>query len=207
MHVRRPNEKVPKEPVIEFVDQQWYKTFVGRPTPMLQLDEAALVAAGMSMLWAPKNPRHAPAYGYKGNSYGLMNALNPKVCGEMAARIHPEGELPWLEQIKGYFHHPTEESLAAYTPARTGANPSVFARPKTIMSPTREETILLSSEESIASSDELVHRSRSTRAGVDVDHVGGFGTTKNVEHVVTAHESVAKELAQEEPEVPVQPGA
>ncbi|MFS8013883.1 hypothetical protein Hanom_Chr15g01338231 [Helianthus anomalus] len=130
MHFQRPNEKVPKEPVIEFADQQWYKTFVGRPTPMLQLDETSFVAAGMSMLSAPKNPRHAPTYGYKGESYGLMNALNPKVCGEMVAMIQPEGELPWLEQIKGYFHHPTEESLAAYTPARTGANPPVFARPK-----------------------------------------------------------------------------
>ncbi|MFS8013881.1 hypothetical protein Hanom_Chr15g01338201 [Helianthus anomalus] len=119
MHFQRPNEKVPKEPVIEFADQQWYKTFVGRPTPMLQLDETSFVAVGMSMLWAPKNLRHAPTYGYKG-----------EFCGQMAARIQPEGELSWLEQIKGYFHHPTEESLATYTPARTDANPPVFARPK-----------------------------------------------------------------------------
>ncbi|MFS7929450.1 hypothetical protein Hanom_Chr04g00332691 [Helianthus anomalus] len=175
MHFRRPDEKVPKEPVTEFADQQWYKNFIGRPIPMLQLDEATLVAAGMSFSRTPKNPSHAPAYGYKGKSYDLMNALNPNV-----------------EQIKGYFHHLTKESLATYTPARTGANPPVFARLKTILSPTGEEPNLLSSEESIASFDGLVHRSRSTRAGVDVDQVGGSGTTKDAEHVATAHESVAQ---------------
>ncbi|MFS7986769.1 hypothetical protein Hanom_Chr11g01014171 [Helianthus anomalus] len=49
---------LPKGPLGAFADEQWYKTLVARPTPMLQLDEAALVAAGMSMLWPPKNPSH-----------------------------------------------------------------------------------------------------------------------------------------------------
>ncbi|MFS7986768.1 hypothetical protein Hanom_Chr11g01014161 [Helianthus anomalus] len=44
-----------------------------------------------------------------------MNNLDVKVGGEMSVRILPEGKIMWLEQIRDYFHHPSEESLAAYT--------------------------------------------------------------------------------------------
>ncbi|KAJ0750088.1 hypothetical protein HanLR1_Chr05g0177881 [Helianthus annuus] len=133
MRFRRVEEKVPKELVVSFVDDQWYKTLTVLPTPILQLDEAAMVVAGMSMLWAPKNPRHAPSYGYKGKSYCLLNALDVKVGREMTVRILPDGHLPWLDQIRDYFHHSTEESLMAYMPVRTCANPLVIAKPKYVL--------------------------------------------------------------------------
>ncbi|MFS7937043.1 hypothetical protein Hanom_Chr05g00422881 [Helianthus anomalus] len=66
MRFRRAEEKVLKEPVVSFVGEQWYKTLITLPTPIHQLDKAALVVAGMSMLWAWKNPTHAPSYVCKG---------------------------------------------------------------------------------------------------------------------------------------------
>ncbi|KAM0049665.1 hypothetical protein Hdeb2414_s0008g00288551 [Helianthus debilis subsp. tardiflorus] len=38
----------------------------GRPTPIIQLGEKALVAAGMSLLWVPRDPRAYPVYAHKG---------------------------------------------------------------------------------------------------------------------------------------------
>ncbi|KAJ0882675.1 hypothetical protein HanPSC8_Chr10g0412431 [Helianthus annuus] len=119
---RLVDEGVPKLPVAAYADEAWYKTLTRTSAAMLQLDEKALVAAGMSMLWAPTNPRPGPIYGYKnkGNpcwlfcfallslyvgpfivmcftAYGWINALDPKVSSEMVMRLLPEGERPWLE--------------------------------------------------------------------------------------------------------------
>ncbi|KAJ0502488.1 hypothetical protein HanRHA438_Chr11g0516361 [Helianthus annuus] len=166
MHYRRSNEGIPKLSVVPYLEEQWYKTLSGRPTPMLQLDEMALVTAGMSTLWVPTNPRGAPVYKYKNRAYGLMNALDQNVGGGMVTRQLPEGELPWLEQIKDYFLHPTEESLGAHVATPTGAHPLVSVKPKVMKSPARGATILLSSEGSTASSNGLIHWSRTTRTGV-----------------------------------------
>ncbi|MFS8024802.1 hypothetical protein Hanom_Chr16g01467681 [Helianthus anomalus] len=97
---------------------------------MLQLDEKALLAAGMSLLWVPKNPR-----------------------------VTPVGRSPWVEQIKDNFIHPTPESLNAYIATPTGAPPYVSTRSKVGKSPAREVTILLSSEESTGSSHGFIDRS------------------------------------------------
>ncbi|MFS7919116.1 hypothetical protein Hanom_Chr03g00209081 [Helianthus anomalus] len=172
-------------PVMSFADQQWYKTLIARPTTMLQLDEAALAAAGVSMLWALKNPRHAPAYRYKNRHKNL----DPKVGGGIAARILLEGELPWLEQIKDSFN--TEESLATYDFTLTGAHSPVYARSKAMKSLARGETILLSSEESIC---------------LNVEPTGGSGAATHAEPITVEPEVVADEPMQENPRVQTQPG-
>ncbi|KAM0062406.1 hypothetical protein Hdeb2414_s0004g00147801 [Helianthus debilis subsp. tardiflorus] len=96
MHYRLADEGVPKPPVVPYAEEQWYKTLTRNPIMMLQLDEKALVAAGMSMLWAPKNYRAAPISAYKNKEFllaadGLMNALDPNIRGEMVARLLPGG--------------------------------------------------------------------------------------------------------------------
>ncbi|KAF5804550.1 hypothetical protein HanRHA438_Chr05g0207951 [Helianthus annuus] len=149
MHYRSPDEGIPKLPLIPYAEEQWYKTLIKNPTPMLQLDEKALVTTSMSMMWAPSNPSAAPIYGYKN-----------KVGGDMVVRVLPEGERPWLQQIQDSFHHPTEESLSIHVATPTSAHPFASVKPESVTSPARGETILLSSEESIASFDGLIHRSR-----------------------------------------------
>ncbi|KAM0025785.1 hypothetical protein Hdeb2414_s0021g00578651 [Helianthus debilis subsp. tardiflorus] len=69
-----------------YADRNWYKTLTRVPTVIIQLDEKALVGAGMSLLWVPKDPRAAPIYAYKGKGYSLMNVMDSKVGGEMTAR-------------------------------------------------------------------------------------------------------------------------
>ncbi|KAJ0751960.1 hypothetical protein HanPI659440_Chr09g0318801 [Helianthus annuus] len=134
-----------------------------------------------------------------------MNALDVKVGREMTVKILPEGQLPWLEQIKDYFHHTSEESLAAFMPARTGANPPVIAKLKTMLTPAEKGTILLSSEESIASSEGLVHQSHSTRVGAGGDSTGE-SIAMDVESVATVTEHVADGQPGKGPEGQVQPG-
>ncbi|MFS7937683.1 hypothetical protein Hanom_Chr05g00430581 [Helianthus anomalus] len=138
MHYCLADEGFPKIPIVPYAGEQWYKMLVRNPTSMLQLDEISFAA------------------------YGLINALDPKIDGEMVGRIIPEGEL-----LRDYFHHPIAESLSA---------------------------ILLSSEESTVSSDGLIHRSRATRAGPQVQPMRGAGasTTPNpvtLDPEVAAHES------------------
>ncbi|MFS7921317.1 hypothetical protein Hanom_Chr03g00235381 [Helianthus anomalus] len=61
------NEGVPKVAVVaSYVDEEWYKTLTRRPTPIIQLEEKALVVAGMSLMWVPREPRAYPVYAYKG---------------------------------------------------------------------------------------------------------------------------------------------
>ncbi|MFS7894382.1 hypothetical protein Hanom_Chr00s001636g01684631 [Helianthus anomalus] len=68
MHYCLADEGLPKITVVQYAEEHWYKTLIRNPTTMLHLDEKALVVAGMSMLWAPKNPRAAPIYAYKGKA-------------------------------------------------------------------------------------------------------------------------------------------
>ncbi|KAJ0477233.1 hypothetical protein HanHA300_Chr13g0486071 [Helianthus annuus] len=67
MHYREEGEGVPKVNVYSnFTEQEWYKVLTRKVTSIIQLEERALVTAGMSMLWAPQNPRGVPIYGYQG---------------------------------------------------------------------------------------------------------------------------------------------
>ncbi|KAJ0694156.1 hypothetical protein HanPI659440_Chr15g0605611 [Helianthus annuus] len=116
----------------------------------------------MSMLWAPQNPRGFPVYGYKGKAgYSLMNSFDPKASGAMVVVGLPEGRPLWIDQIRDNFLHPSSESMATYSNVvlgddgedETDFNPA----------PTRGEPILLLSEESVGSYQDLIHRS--TREG------------------------------------------
>ncbi|KAL9999808.1 hypothetical protein Hdeb2414_s0460g00898561 [Helianthus debilis subsp. tardiflorus] len=50
MHYRAGSEGVPKvNASIDFAEQDWYKTLIRKATPISQLEERALVGAGMSM--------------------------------------------------------------------------------------------------------------------------------------------------------------
>ncbi|KAJ0770624.1 hypothetical protein HanPI659440_Chr07g0259811 [Helianthus annuus] len=61
MHYRAEREWVPKVVLVgSYADREWYKTLTKLPTPIIQLEEKALVAAGMSLLWVPRDPRAAP---------------------------------------------------------------------------------------------------------------------------------------------------
>ncbi|KAF5768063.1 hypothetical protein HanRHA438_Chr14g0642951 [Helianthus annuus] len=58
MHYRSESEGVPRVNVsVSYTEQDWYTTLTQKVDPIIQLEERALVAAGMSMLWAPQNPR------------------------------------------------------------------------------------------------------------------------------------------------------
>ncbi|KAF5773757.1 hypothetical protein HanRHA438_Chr13g0602941 [Helianthus annuus] len=162
MHYQSESEGVPKVAVsISFPDEEWYKTLTRRPTPIIQLEEKALVAADMSLLWVPRDPRAYPVYAYKGKGgYSLMNVLDPKVAGEMAMAMLPVGEPKWTERIRDNFLHPFSESMGAYSNMILGV---LEAKTDLDTTPTREEAILLSSDESTGSSNSLTHRS--SRAG------------------------------------------
>ncbi|KAJ0807994.1 hypothetical protein HanLR1_Chr00c0866g0778101 [Helianthus annuus] len=105
----------------------------------------------------------APIYAYKGKGYNVMNVLDPEVGGEITARLFPEGEKPWVDQIRDNFLHPSSESLIAYIATPLGACLPVSIKPQVGEPPARGEAILFSSEESTGSSHGLIHRS--TRAG------------------------------------------
>ncbi|KAJ0805360.1 hypothetical protein HanPI659440_Chr02g0049081 [Helianthus annuus] len=98
-----------------------------KATSISQLEERALVGAGMSMLWVPKNPLGVPVYGYQGK------------------RIYSSrGETDMDGQIRYRFLHPTSESFGAYANTVLGED-SGDGFDDTI-DPTREEVIVLSSE-------------------------------------------------------------
>ncbi|MFS7916006.1 hypothetical protein Hanom_Chr02g00172031 [Helianthus anomalus] len=118
----------------------------------------------MSMLWAPQNPRGFPIYGYQGKAqYSLMNVFGPKAGGAMVVAALPEGRPLWLEQIRNNFLHPTSESMAAYANTILGEDDGddIDVDP----TPTRGEVIILLSEESARSYQDLIQRS--ARAGGD----------------------------------------
>ncbi|KAJ0766452.1 hypothetical protein HanPSC8_Chr03g0084071 [Helianthus annuus] len=158
MHYRGENEGVPRVNVsIDFAEQEWYKVFTRKVTSIAQLKERALVAAGMNMLWAPQNPTGVPIYGYQGKGYSLLNVLDPKAGGAMVMAILPEGRPMWLDQIRDCFLHPTNERLATYANAILGEDGGDDL--DDVLSPTREEVIVLSSEGSDISHEGLIPRS------------------------------------------------
>ncbi|MFS7954999.1 hypothetical protein Hanom_Chr07g00637271 [Helianthus anomalus] len=115
MHYRAESEGVPRVNVsISYTNQDWYTTLTRKVAPIIQLEVRALVAAGMSMLWVPQNPKAYPVYGYKGKGYSLLNVLNPNVCGVMVVAALPKGQLRWVDQIRNNFLHPSSESMATY---------------------------------------------------------------------------------------------
>ncbi|KAJ0681000.1 hypothetical protein HanPI659440_Chr16g0630821 [Helianthus annuus] len=155
MHYRAKSEGVPKVAVsVSFADQEWYKAQTRRPTLIIQLEEKALVAAGMSLPWVPREPRAFSVYAYKGkctlSGYSLMNVFDPKVAGEIETTLLPVRTPAWTARIRDNFLHPSSEDIAPYGTMILGA-PSV-AQADVGKSPTREGTILLSSEESTSSS-------------------------------------------------------
>ncbi|KAJ0539425.1 hypothetical protein HanHA300_Chr08g0286121 [Helianthus annuus] len=122
------------------------------------LEEMALVGAGMSLRWFPKNPLGVPVYGYKGKlGYSLLNVLDPKAGGAMVEAIQGVDKPTWLDQIRGRFLHSSNESFVAY------ANVVLGDDIDDAIDPTREEVIVLSSGGSDRSLDGLT--SRSPRAG------------------------------------------
>ncbi|KAM0056819.1 hypothetical protein Hdeb2414_s0006g00222981 [Helianthus debilis subsp. tardiflorus] len=163
MHYREESEGVSRVNVsINFAEQEWYKVLTQKVTSCVQLEERALVAAGMSMLWAPQNPRGIPIYGYQGKArYSLMSCIDPKAGGAMVVATIAEGRPLWLDQIRDRLLHPTSESLAAYANTILGENGGDDL--DDVFSPTREEVIVLSSEGSDRSHEGLIPRS--LRAG------------------------------------------
>ncbi|KAJ0442802.1 hypothetical protein HanRHA438_Chr16g0760311 [Helianthus annuus] len=146
MHYHLESEGIPRVNMsINFTEQEW-----------------ALVVAGMSMLWAPQNPRGFLVYGYRGKAgYSLMNVFDPKAGGAMVVASLPEGRPLWLDHIRDNFLHPSNESMANYANTILGDNGEDGIGFN--VNPTREEPILLSSEESDDASFHLIRRS--SRAG------------------------------------------
>ncbi|KAJ0622338.1 hypothetical protein HanIR_Chr01g0018881 [Helianthus annuus] len=116
MHYRSVGEGIPKVDVlVGFAEEDWYKKLTHKATAISQLEEMALVGAGMSLLWVPKNPLGVPVYGYQGKfGYSLINVLDPKAAGAMVEAIQEDGKPTWLNQIRGRFLHPTDESFTKY---------------------------------------------------------------------------------------------
>ncbi|KAJ0668957.1 hypothetical protein HanPI659440_Chr17g0695561 [Helianthus annuus] len=143
MHYRSESDGVPRVAVsIAFADEDWYKTLSRRATLMIQLEERAPVAAGMSMLWVPRDPRAYLDYTHKGRGYSMMNVFDSKVAGGMAVAALPKGEPGWVSRIRDNFLHPSNESMATYANVILGDNED---ESDVDVVPTREELILLSS--------------------------------------------------------------
>ncbi|MFS7903429.1 hypothetical protein Hanom_Chr01g00023921 [Helianthus anomalus] len=171
MHYRLESKGIPRVNVsIDFTKQEWYTVLTRKVTSIIQLKERALVAAGMSM-WAPQIPRGFPVYGYKGKGTAICLLLSYKffwsphitlyACsrvqfnecffdhkagGAMVVASLPEGRPLWLDQIRDNFLHPSNESLAAYANTIVGDDDGDDIGID--VNPTREEPILLSSEDS-----------------------------------------------------------
>ncbi|KAL9998017.1 hypothetical protein Hdeb2414_s0583g00919461 [Helianthus debilis subsp. tardiflorus] len=162
MHYRLESEGIPRVNVsIDFTEQEWYIVLTRKVTSIIQFEERALVAAGMSMLWAPQNPRGFPVYRYRGKGYSMTNIFDHNAGGAMVVASLPEGRPLWLDQIRDNFLHPSNESLATY--ANTILGDDGEGDTDFDVNPTREEHILLSSEESDDTSFHLIHHS--SRAG------------------------------------------
>ncbi|MFS7928951.1 hypothetical protein Hanom_Chr04g00326811 [Helianthus anomalus] len=162
MHYRVESEGVPRVNVsIDFSEQEWYKVLTRKVTPIILLEEKALVATGMSLLWVPQNPRGFPIYGYQGKCYSLMNVFDSKASGAMVVAVLPEGRPLWVDQIRNIFLHPTSESMATYANVVLGEDDEDDIDVDSV--PAREEVIVLSSEGSDGSHEGLIRRS--THAG------------------------------------------
>ncbi|KAM0061487.1 hypothetical protein Hdeb2414_s0004g00136701 [Helianthus debilis subsp. tardiflorus] len=160
MSYRQVAQGLPKvDPLPDFAAQEWYGKIIVKAAAISQLDEMALVGAGMSMLWVPKHPLGQPVYSHKGKfGYSLLNALDPKAAGAMVEAIQADGSPTWLDQIRGRFLHPTDESLSRYADEVLGEDVlDDFADSD------REQVIILSSGSSGRDVEGLT--SRSPRAG------------------------------------------
>ncbi|KAJ0888776.1 hypothetical protein HanRHA438_Chr09g0405791 [Helianthus annuus] len=160
MPYRHVSQGIPKVEVMEnYAAQDWYRRITYKATTISQLDEMALVGAGMSLLWVPKHPLGQPVYSHQGKfGYSLINVLDPKAAGAMVEAIQADGNPTWLDQIRGRFLHPTDESLGRCANEVLGEDvwdDSVDSG--------REEVIVLSS----GSSDQILEglTSRCARAG------------------------------------------
>ncbi|KAJ0879816.1 hypothetical protein HanRHA438_Chr10g0455891 [Helianthus annuus] len=128
MHYRSVDEGIPKIDVLpDFSEESWYKKITHKATAISQLEEMALVGAGMSLLWVPKNPLGVPAYCYNGKrmwffqiGYSLINVLDPKATGAMVEVIQEDGKPTWLDQIRSRFLHPSDESFTKYASVALG---------------------------------------------------------------------------------------
>ncbi|KAM0063356.1 hypothetical protein Hdeb2414_s0003g00089981 [Helianthus debilis subsp. tardiflorus] len=161
MHYRSASEGIPKVNVtVDYAQQGWYKKVTHKATAISQIEERALVGAGMSMLWLPKNPLGVPVYGYPGRRI-LLNVLDLKVGGAMVEAVQEDGKPTWLDQIRNRFLHPTIESFATYANIVLGEDSEDDV--DDAIDPTREEVIVLSSEGSDRSLEGLT--SHSPRAG------------------------------------------
>ncbi|KAM0052590.1 hypothetical protein Hdeb2414_s0007g00249961 [Helianthus debilis subsp. tardiflorus] len=99
MRYRSENKGVSQVNVsIDFADQDWYITLTRKATLMIQLEERALVAVGMSLLWFPQNPRGYPVYGHRGRGYSLMNVFDRNVACAMAMAVLPESQPLWVDR-------------------------------------------------------------------------------------------------------------
>ncbi|MFS7996428.1 hypothetical protein Hanom_Chr12g01129871 [Helianthus anomalus] len=163
MHYRLESEGIPRVNMsIDFTEQEWYTVLTRKVTSIIQFEERALVAAGMSMLWAPRNPRGFPVYGYRGKAgYSLMNVFDPKASGAMVVASLPEGRPLWLDHIRDTFLHPSNESMVNYANTILGDDGEDGIGFD--VNPTREEPILHSSDESDDESFHLI--CCSSRAG------------------------------------------
>ncbi|KAJ0660937.1 hypothetical protein HanOQP8_Chr14g0543171 [Helianthus annuus] len=158
MPYRHVSQGIPKVDVVQdFAAQDWYRKITSKATVISQLDEMALVGAGMSLLWVPKHPLGQPVYSHQ-VGYSLINVLDPKTAGTMVEAIQADGNPTWLDQIRGRFLYPTDESLNRYVAEVLGED--VLNDP---VEPGREEVIVLSSESSDQNFEDLT--SRCARAG------------------------------------------
>ncbi|KAJ0944857.1 hypothetical protein HanPSC8_Chr03g0121441 [Helianthus annuus] len=160
MSYRHVEQGVPRVDVLpDYGDQDWFKKITAKPTAISQLDEMALVGAGMSLLWVPKHPLGQPAYSHKGKfGYSLLNALDPKSAGAMVEAIQADGNPTWLEQIHDRFLHPTDASLSRYANEVLGEDDE-----DDLVDSGREEVVILSSGSSDRDVEDLI--SHSARAG------------------------------------------
>ncbi|XP_035835230.1 uncharacterized protein LOC118483769 [Helianthus annuus] len=158
MSYRQVGQGVPKVDVLpDYAAQEWYGKITAKATAISQLDEMALVGAGMSMLWVPKHPLGQPVYSHKGKcmilsypavwlssfifimypyfccyvavGYSLLNALDLKAAGAMVEAIQADGNPTWLDQIRDRFLHPTDASLSRYANEVLGTAPGGVAEP------------------------------------------------------------------------------
>ncbi|KAM0016869.1 hypothetical protein Hdeb2414_s0028g00701551 [Helianthus debilis subsp. tardiflorus] len=167
MHYRLVSEGIPKvDAMADYATQDWYKMITHKATAISQLEEMALVGAGMSLLWAPKNPLGVPFYSYQGKfGYSLINVLDPKAVGAMVEGIQEDGKPTWRNQIRGRFLHPTDESFSKYANVALGEDDEDDS-----VDPIREEVVVLSSGSSDQTPEGLTShcaRAGTTQAGVE----------------------------------------
>ncbi|KAJ0809875.1 hypothetical protein HanPI659440_Chr01g0020251 [Helianthus annuus] len=136
MHYRAESESVPRINVsVDFVGQEWYKVLTRKATPISQLEERALVAAGMSMLWVPKNPMGIPVYGYQGKvEYSLLNVLDPKAASAMVDAILPEGRPVIVLSSEG-----SDRSRESLIPRSPRASPAQGAANEPVNEPVADD--------------------------------------------------------------------